>query len=66
MYNLYTFVQQYFAHIVRQVIASILPHAFFYAQYLQQFLNEEPLILLNVCMDIEDVHVPSILIFIPI
>jgi hypothetical protein len=30
---------------------------------LPQFLSEEPLILLNVAMDIEDVHVPNILIF---
>jgi hypothetical protein len=33
---------------------------------LPQFLSEEPLILLNVSMDIEDVHVPRILIFINI
>jgi hypothetical protein len=31
-----------------------------------QFLSEEPLILLNVSVDIEDVHVPRILIFINI
>jgi hypothetical protein len=33
---------------------------------LLQFLSEEPLILLNITMDIEDVHVQRILIFIDI
>jgi hypothetical protein len=33
---------------------------------LPQFLSEEPLILLNVSMNIEDVHVPRIFIFIVI